>query len=60
MIALTSFVASEFCATAAAEFFAVTSARSDIPYRSLVTVNVQCVAPTMVKHGPVGEVHFFH
>ena len=60
VIALTTFVDSEFCATAAAEFVAVTSARIVSPYRSGVTVKVLRVAPTMVKQLPVGESHFFH
>jgi hypothetical protein len=25
-----------------------------------VTLNVERVAPMMLKHGPVGDVHFFH
>ncbi len=44
-IAVTTFVDSEFCATAPAEFVAVTSARIVIPYRSVVTVKVLRVAP---------------
>ena len=59
-IALTTFVDSEFCATAAAEFVAVTSARIVSPYRSDVTVKVLRVAPRIVKQLPVGESHFFH
>jgi hypothetical protein len=59
-IAETIFVDSEFCATAPEEFVAVTSARTDIPYRSDVTVKVLRVAPGIAKQLPVGESHFFH
>ena len=59
-ISPTGCVDSEFCATAPAEFVAVTSARIVSPYRSGVTVNVLRVAPTIRKQFPVGESHFFH
>ena len=60
LIALITFVDSEFCATAPWEFVAVTCTRTVIPYRSEVIVKVLCVAPMRLKQLPVGESHFFH